>query len=94
MAKMVDDLRKHSALGERTITFYAETTQAVLRIMEAEGLHTMPRGDLAGYHLHADGTREHGADEALHRSGHGQYAGRHGHVPFVIMTMNTERLIQ
>ena len=43
MAKMVDDLRKHSALGERTITFYAETTQAVLRIMEAEGLHTMPR---------------------------------------------------
>ena len=43
MAKMVDDLRKHSALGERTITFYAETAQAVLRIMEAEGLHTMPR---------------------------------------------------
>lgn len=43
MAKMVDDLRKHSALGERTITFYAETTQAVLQIMEAEGLHTMPR---------------------------------------------------
>lgn len=43
VTRMVEDLRRHSPLGARTISFYRENVRAVLHIMDVNGLHTMPR---------------------------------------------------
>lgn len=37
-----NELRTNSTLSLRTITFYKETVRVVMKLMEAEGLHTLP----------------------------------------------------